>query len=193
MKKIVFFVLVSVIFFQIAQADTLFSSGSISGVFGGPLIKYSKINNEDALIVGARGGWAFNSMLTIGGGAYGLLNDIPIYAAQSDTNFVNLGYGGIVAEYVGMSDNMIHWQVNMLLGSGVVSTRNGNKTGKNDMIFVFEPGADGVLNISSTIRVALGLSYRIVSGVDPDNFNGYLNNSDLSGFTASLTMLFGSF
>lgn len=193
MKKIVFFVLVSVIFFEIAQADTLFSSGSISGVFGGPLIKYTKLNGEDALIVGARGGWAFNSILTIGGGAYGLLNDIPINAAQSDTNFINLGYGGIVAEYVGMSDNMIHWKVNMLLGTGVVSTRNGNKTGKNDMIFVFEPGADGVLNISSTIRVALGLSYRIVSGIDPDNFNSYLTNSDLSGFTASLTMLFGSF
>jgi len=193
-KKNIFIMIICILFVSnFAHADSLFSNGSISGVFGGPLIKYTKLNGEDALIVGARGGWAFNSILTIGGGAYVLLNDIPINAAQSDTNFINLGYGGIVAEYVGMSDNMIHWQINMLLGTGAVSTRNGNKTGKNDMIFVFEPGADGVLNISSTIRVALGLSYRIVSGVDPDNFNGYLANSDLSGFTASLTMLFGSF
>jgi len=193
-KKIIFIIITCILFVSnLLCADSLFSSGSISGVFGGPLIKYTKLNNEGALIVGARGGWAFNNMLTIGGGAYGVMNDVPINPAQPDTNFINLGYGGIVVEYVGMSDNMIHWQVNMLLGTGAVSTRNGNKTGENDMIFIFEPGADGVLNISSTIRVALGISYRIVSGVDPDNFNDYLNNSDLSGFTASLTMLFGSF
>ena len=194
MKKKIFIICIFILLASnFVCADSLFSGGSISGVFGSPLIKYTKLNSEDALIVGARGGWAFNSMITIGGGAYGLLNDIPINAAQSDTNFINLGYGGIIAEYVDMSDNMIHWQVNMLLGTGAVSTRNGNKTGENDMIFILEPGADGVLNISSTIRVALGISYRFVSGVDPDNFNDYLNNSDLSGFTASLTLLFGSF
>jgi len=56
-----------------------------------------------------------------------------------------------------------------------------------------KPGADAVLNITSTIRFAAGLSYRFVSGVDPDNFNEYLKNSDLSNLTASLTLLFGSF
>ncbi len=194
MKKIIILIiLISTAILSKAQADSLFSSGSISGVFGGPLVKYTKINNKDALILGARGGWAFNSMFTIGGGAYGLVNDIPINAAQSDTNFINLGYGGIVVEFVGMSDNVMHWQVNGLIGTGSVNTRNGNNTGKNDIIFVLEPGADAVLNITSSIRLAAGISYRFVSGVDPDNFNGHLKNSDLSNFSASLTLLFGSF
>ncbi len=193
MKKIIILIIISVTILGIAQADSLFSSGSISGVFGGPLVKYTKINNENALILGARGGWAFNSQFTIGGGAYGLVNDIPINAAQPDTNFVNLGYGGIVVEFVGMSDNVIHWQVGGLIGTGAVSTRNGNETGKNDIIFVLEPGADAVLNITSTIRLAAGISYRFVSGVDPDNFSGHLTNSDLSSFSANLTLLFGSF
>jgi len=92
-----------------------------------------------------------------------------------------------------MSDNVIHWQVGGLIGTGAVSTRNGNNTGRNDIIFILEPGADAVLNITSTIRFAAGLSYRFVSGVDPDNFNEYLKNSDLSNLTASLTLLFGSF
>ncbi len=194
MKKIIIIIiLISAAILSKAQADSLFSSGSISGVFGGPLVKYTKINNKDALILGARGGWAFNSIFTIGGGAYGLVNDIPINAAQSDTNFINLSYGGIVVEFVGMSDNVMHWKVNGLIGTGAVSTRNGNNTGKNDIIFVLEPGADAVLNITSTIRLSAGLSYRFVSGVDPNNFNEYLKNGDLSGFTASLTLLFGSF
>ena len=194
MKKIlILIILISVTLLGIAQADSLFSGGSISGVFGGPLVKYTKINNKDALILGARGGWAFNSIFTIGGGAYGLANDIPINAAQPDTNFINLGYGGIVVEYVGMSDNVIHWQVGGLIGTGAVSTRNGNETGKNDIIFVLEPGADAVLNITSTIRLSAGISYRFVSGVDSDNFDYYLKNSDLSNFSASLTLLFGSF
>ncbi|OPX27057.1 MAG: hypothetical protein B1H05_01335 [Candidatus Cloacimonas sp. 4484_140] len=193
MKKFIIVLFLSVLLISIAQADSLFSSGSISGVFGGPLVKYTKINNKDALILGARGGWAFNSIFTIGGGAYGLVNDIPINAAQPDTNFINLGYGGIVVEYVGMSDNVIHWQVGGLIGTGAVSTRNGNETGKNDIIFVLEPGADAVLNITSTIRLSAGISYRFVSGVDSDNFDYYLKNSDLSNFSASLTLLFGSF
>jgi len=193
-KKIIGLLIVfSIVIVQFVYADSLFSSGSLSGVFGGPLIKYTKLNNEDALIVGARGGWAFNSIFTIGGGAYGLVNDIPINAAQPDTNFINLGYGGIVVEYVGMSDNVIHWQVGGLIGTGAVSTRNGNETGKNDIIFVLEPGADAVLNITSTIRLSAGISYRFVSGVDSDNFDYYLKNSDLSNFSASLTLLFGSF
>ncbi|MDP8226121.1 MAG: hypothetical protein P9L89_00560 [Candidatus Celaenobacter polaris] len=193
-KKIFLIMIIFALFVSnFAYTDSLFSNGSISGVFGGPIAKYTKINNKDALILGARGGWAFNSMFTIGGGAYGLVNDIPIDAAQSDTNFINLGYGGIVVEFVGMSDNVMHWQVNGLIGTGAVSTRNGNNTGKNDIIFVLEPGADAVLNITSSIRLAAGISYRFVSGVDPDNFSGFLNNSDLSNFSASLTLLFGSF
>ena len=193
-KKIIgLLIIFSIVIVQFAQADSLFSSGSISSVFGGPLVKYTKINNKDALILGARGGWSFNSIFTIGGGAYGLVNDIPINAAQPDTNFINLGYGGIVVEYVGMSDNVIHWQVGGLIGTGAVSTRNGNETGKNDIIFVLEPGADAVLNITSTIRLSAGISYRFVSGVDSDNFDYYLKNSDLSNFSASLTLLFGSF
>ncbi len=194
MKKIIILIiLISTAILSKAQADSLFSSRSISGVFGGPLVKYTKINNKDALILGARGGWAFNSIFTIGIGAYGLANDIPINTAQSDTNFINLGYGGIIVEFVGMSDNVMHWQVGGLIGTGSVSTRNGNDTGKNDIIFVLEPGADAVLNITSSIRLAAGISYRFVSGVDSDNFSGFLNNSDLSNFSASLTLLFGSF
>jgi len=193
-KKIIFIMIIFIVFVSnFAHTESLFSDGFISGVFGGPLIKYTKLNNEDALILGARGGWAFNSMITVGIGAYGLMNDIPINAAQSDTNFIKLGYGGIIVEYVGMSDNMLHWQVGGLIGTGAVSTRNGNNTGRNDIIFILEPGADAVLNITSTIRFAAGLSYRFVSGVDPDNFNEYLKNSDLSNLTASLTLLFGSF
>jgi len=192
MKKVVILI-ISIAILSTAHAGSLFSGGSISGVFGGPLVKYTKINDKEALILGARGGWAFNSIFTIGIGAYGLVNDIPFNSAQSDTNFVNLGYGGIVIEYIGMPDNVIHWQVGALIGTGAVSTRNGNETGKNDIIFVLEPGADAVLNITSTIRLSAGISYRFVSGVDPDNFDGFLNNSDLSNFTASLTLLFGSF
>lgn len=193
-KKIISFVFVLVFMFSIyAHAESLFSSGSLSGVFGGPIAKYTKINNEDALIVGARGGWVFNSMFSVGGGAYGLMNDIPINAAQPDTNFINLGYGGIILEYIGMSDNIIHWQVNTLIGTGVVSTRNGNDTGKNDMIFILEPGIDGVLNISSTIRINAGISYRYISGIDPNNFSGYLAKNDLSNLSVGLAVMFGSF
>lgn len=193
-KKIIgLIILFSLVILQVAHADSLFSSGSLSGVFGGPLVKYTKINNEDALILGARGGWAFNSTFSVGGGAYGIMNDIPINASQPDTNFINLGYGGIIVEYIGMTDNIIHWQANLLIGTGVVGIRNGNDTGKNDMIFILEPCIEGVVNITASIRASAGLSYRIVSGVDSDNFDGHLRKNDLSNFTLGLSVMFGSF
>jgi hypothetical protein len=60
-----------------AQEQTLVGNGEISnGGFGGPVIKYTQIKNEPAILVGGRGGWIINHTFVIGGGGYGLANQI---------------------------------------------------------------------------------------------------------------------
>jgi hypothetical protein len=59
-----------------AQEETLFKGDIQTGGFGGPVIKLTRINDQGALMVGGRGGWIINHCLALGGGGYGIVNDV---------------------------------------------------------------------------------------------------------------------
>jgi hypothetical protein len=199
-------VLSLILSFQLfAQEETLVGNGEVThGGFGGPVIKYTQIKGEPAILVGGRGGWIINHTFIIGGGGYGLANDIrannPLIVAPGITKpYLNFGYGGLELEYIIESDKLLHFSVYSLIGAGSVSYRAGlfnhNETdwdhsgSPNDAFFVFEPAANVELNIISFLRINAGVSYRFVSGVNFDD----LENSDLAGLSANLTLKFGAF
>ncbi|HSR18815.1 MAG TPA: hypothetical protein VLM39_12055 [Ignavibacteriaceae bacterium] len=182
-----------------AQEETLIGNGEVSnGGFGGPVVKFTQIKGEPAVLVGGRGGWIINHSFVIGGGGYGLANDIeadiPIYGMYSQP-FINFGYGGFEMEYIINSDKIIHFSVATLIGGGGVSYRNDlwndheDWDSPHDEFFVLEPSANIELNIISFFRINAGVSYRFISGTNLDD----LKNSDLAGPAASLTLKFGSF
>ncbi len=187
-----------------SQEKTLLGSGEVSnGGFGGPVVKYVQIKGEPGVLVGGRGGWIINHTFVIGGGGYGLANDIKsdnppyLYNGQWYNTYLNFGYGGVELEYIFQSDDLLHFSVYSLIGGGDVSYRNErfndnhdmNWDSNNDAFFVFEPAINAELNVISFMRIDVGASYRFISGV---NFEG-LKNSDLAGPSASLTLKFGSF
>ena len=199
-------VLSLILSFQLfAQEETLVGNGEVThGGFGGPVIKYTQVKGEPSVLVGGRGGWIINHTFIIGGGGYGLANDIkannPLIIAPGITKpYLNFGYGGLELEYIIESDKLLHFSVYSLIGAGSVSYRaelfdhNGSDCDSggspNDAFFVFEPAANVELNIVSFLRINAGVSYRFVSGVNFDN----LENSDLAGLSANLTLKFGTF
>jgi hypothetical protein len=199
-------VLSLILSFQLfAQEETLLGSGEVThGGFGGPVIKYTQIKGEPSVLVGGRGGWIINHNFIIGGGGYGLANDIkannPLIILPGITKpYLNFGYGGLELEYIIESDKLLHFSVYSLIGAGSVSYRSGlfndNESGwdhagsPNDAFFVFEPAANVELNVISFLRVNAGVSYRFISGVNFDD----LKNSDLAGLSANLTLKFGAF
>ena len=200
-------VLSLIFFFQLfAQEETLLGSGEVThGGFGGPVIKYTQIKGEPAVLVGGRGGWIINHTFIIGGGGYGLVNDMkannPLIIVPGITKpYLNFGYGGLELEYIIESDKLLHFSVYSLIGAGGVSYREGlfNHNGTDwdhdgnspsDAFFVFEPAANVELNIISFLRINAGVSYRFVSGVNFDD----LKNSDLAGISGQLTLKFGAF
>jgi hypothetical protein len=103
MKTLSRVIALSLIFcFQLfAQEETLLGSGEVThGGFGGPVFKYAQIKGEPAILVGGRGGWILNHTFIIGGGGYGLANDIkannPLIIAPGITKpYLNFGYGGL--------------------------------------------------------------------------------------------------
>lgn len=171
-----------------AQEETVLSGGIRSGGFGAPVVKFSQVNDSFGLFVGGRGGWIINSTFVIGGGGYGLANDVvPDESSLPFDPFrrIEMGYGGLELEYIGLSDRVIHYSVYVLIGGGGVSHR----TPISDSFFVLEPAVNVEVNLVSWFRLNGGVGYRYVSGVNSPE----LTNSDLSAFAGSLTFKFGSF
>ena len=178
----------------LAQDETLISGKIESGGFGGPVVKFTQVTDEFGVLVGGRGGWIINHTFVIGGGGYGLANEIKAKQIGPDTLlYLSLGYGGLELEYVHASNKLIHSSIQVLIGAGGVNYTerdNHSERGREgDTFFVVEPGVNLILNVAKSFRVGVGASYRFISGV---NFNG-LSNGDLSGPAATLTFKFGKF
>lgn len=196
MKTTIVFLVISVIALQsFGQEQTLLSGKIEHGGYGGPVVKFTSINDKFGVLVGGHGGWIINHTLILGGGGYGLVNE-----AEANTlgplgeRYVEFGYGGFEVEWVINSDKLIHFSIHTLIGGGSVTFRNEaeditfrDKT--TDNFFVLEPGATLDLNVTSWLRFSVGASYRFASGVD----SPVSTNSDLSAPAAVVMLRFGKF
>lgn len=191
MKKKVFLkIFCMCLFLQgVILGQSVFASDLFTHTFGGPSVKYTRLNGQDAYLAGARGGWVFDDRVTLGFDGYGLMNDIEINTAQPDTNLMSYGYGGIVVDYIFFPDRIIHAQVNTLLGGGYLSYRKSD-TDKGDMFFLIEPGVNAVIKAESFADIAIGVSYRYAWGLKPATFEGFLSNDTISSFSFNLTLIF---
>ncbi len=173
------------------EDETLMSGKTTVGGFGAPVVKFSEINDEFAILVGGCGGLIINHAFVIGGGGYGLVNDIEVSGLPyPEYRWLNFGYGGLLLGYVNRSRKLAHFSIHSLIGWGGLCYRTMYYDDwYNDAIFVFEPGIDLMLNVSKNFRIGLGGSYRFVNGVDLVG----LDNDDISGPSTSLTFKFGKF
>jgi len=192
-----FFIMLFLVIFVIsasAQEETLISGPIESGGYGAPVVKFGQIKGQNGIFVGGQGGWIINHAFVIGGGGYGLVNDIK--AVTDDLGrvlYLDFSYGGLLMEYIIASQKLVHFSIHSLIGAGRVSYRDkddndGDDYG-SDQFFVLEPGANLMLNLHKNIRIGVGATYRYVSDVD----YGELSNSNLRGVTAQLIIKFGSF
>lgn len=175
--------------------ETLISGPVVHGGFGGPSIKVTGINGKAGVLVGGYGGWFINHAFLIGGGGYGLVSEIkaPVEDSAGNNFYYKLGYGGLFFEYVNNSHKLFHYTINTLIGTGELtySARKGTTFDKypDDTFFVFEPSFNVELNVTTYCRVALGVSYRYIDGLDIAETTA----EDLSALSANLNFKFGSF
>jgi hypothetical protein len=197
MKKLAVATMVSVFFMMsltaMAQEQTLITGQVQHGGFGGPVMKITTFRDDVGLLVGGRGGWIINHVLALGGGGYGLTNNIE---APIRGYYLNVGYGGPIVEYIIASNRLVHASVNLLIGAGGVNYREDywdidehSIFIEEDAFFVMEPGVDLELNVTNFLRVNAGISYRLIDGVESRD----LDDSDMSGVAATLMLKFGKF
>lgn len=182
-----------------AQQQTLLDTDDIEhGGYGAFVLKFTTLNNEFAVLAGARGGWIINHTVAIGFAGYGVANNIHSFMlGPLGERFLMLGYGGLDLEFILNSDDLVHLSFHSLIGGGSVGFRNGMEDdwmandggGHHDGFFVVEPGVNLDLNVMTWFRASVGASYRYVSGIT----SGASKNDDIRGPSAMLTLRFGEF
>jgi len=178
----------------LAQEETLVKGDIESGGFGGPVVKFGTFNGELGVLVGGRGGWIINHSFILGGGGYGLANNVRAKTlGPNGERYVNFGYGGLELEYIPQSDKLVHLSFMVLIGAGGVGWRDEDvgvsRNSEGDAFFIVEPAVHATLNVTKYFRISAGASFRVISGVNSD----VSSNASLGGPSAVLTFRFGKF
>lgn len=187
------------------EMETLFGTENLKfGGYGAPELKMGIIGENDlAIIIGGRGGVIFNNSVSFGGASYTLITapnvdyneDLP---QGVDDLYLRANWGGFYLEYISSSEKSVHFVVSSMIGWGEASytpsfsdmvNKDLDWTWEKSNMFVFEPGIGLELNLTKYMRLELGASYRIVSGLELSQ----TENTDLSGFSGNLALKFGLF
>ena len=202
MRTLVFVIMLSAFAANLAaQEQTLFNDDTEKGGFGGPVVKLTSIRNQNAVMVGGRGGWIIDHSLLLGGGGYAVASEVD--APEGALSFfegpldIEFAYFGFEMEYVVHPKSLGHFSFYTLIGGGAINyvkdvgpvTRSNEQAGETNFVFVLEPAVNAELNVTTWFRLNAGASYRLVTRVSQPG----LKDSDFNGMTATLTFKFGNF
>lgn len=89
-----------------AQEETLFGEDLKSRGYGGPAVHVASLFDATHIMIG---GWIIDHTFVIGGG-YGAIQRIDISNETSGSLLyeARMGYGGLLPEYVYVSDKLMH-------------------------------------------------------------------------------------
>ena len=194
-----FFILAASLWAEEDVKETKTEKPSEGGVFGGPVLKVTKINDVFGLTVGGRAGWIYKHRYAIGGGFYGLLRDVEVEVSGADREReFEFAYSGLELEYIIAPSQDVHLSVQTLIGFGGLTDRYQRRVyyvvddynrygGPDDSIFIVEPQLNIVWNMKTYLQIYFGGSYRYIRGVGIEG----LHNSDLNGYSVVVTFRFG--
>src|SRR6266702_4119933 len=106
---------------RLTSADTQQPAGPMkiervhSGVLVAPDFKVTRFDGRTSELVGGYGGWLSDKTFFVGGGGYWLAN------GSRDRR---LGYGGVVLQWMGRSDETIGYSIKGLVGGGTSTLAN---------------------------------------------------------------------
>lgn len=188
MKKQINAILVGLVFMSVTvlgqependQMRTVFGSPEVTSVggYGAVDVGYTKINDLDAVFIGARGMAVINHSLAIGLGGKGIISR-PVDDVYLNHEYAFAGgYGGVYIEPIVGAFNPVHLSFPVLIGAGGIGylkhwghydDYENDVTVDEDSYayFVFEPGVEIEFNVISWMRFALVGSYRLTSDVN---------------------------
>jgi hypothetical protein len=144
--------------------------------------------------MGGQGGWVINRQFVIGGAGRGLVTT-PDLNFNSRSAELQMGYGGLLLEYIGAPSELVHYGTSVVLGGGTAQIVPQGFDPRDDesfdqtTFFAAEGGARLELNVTTYFRIGVTGGYRLVAGSDLQE----VSDTDLGGPYGELSLRFGSF
>ena len=184
-------------------AEPVFSQQLDGGAFGAPIVKFSSIGGQNAILAGGRFGWVIDSSIVLGGGIYALESRVKtniVDPVSGQDVLLNYNCGGIELEYIFFPRNPIHASVGMFVaGAGTtygVSDKGVPHTSYfSQNLLLFEPQADIEFNVVGWLHIDAGVSYRICNPPGTGRFydTGGISLHDLQGLSVVVALKLGEF
>ena len=176
------------------ETKTLFGSDTDIGYVWGVETKTTDIKSDIGTSIGFFGGVLINHAYLVG----------LAFGANISHPDVNHSYFGVITQRTYKPEELIHCSGQLFLGVG--STKDymmkkssmmdnfGNTTGPG--FYIIEPGVNAEVNMNETVRLLVGLSYRIVTGLDEDDdliSKTNVTSGDFSGFHINIGVKVGKY
>jgi len=155
-----------------------------------PMLKATNMNNTWGSLLGVHAGAVLNKNILVGLGTY----------ATFGHESVNMGYTGLIVEYRYQPHRLFHFGGSMLVGYGAANTMRPTSFRPFGLFenavrlfsanfFVLEPSAFGEVNLSPSVALSLGASYRYIAGYR-ESLGAALTNANLSGISINTGVRF---
>jgi len=196
-------ILVSAMQISLANERRVLTSDEVThGGFLLPELKITEINNQSETLFGLKGAWLVDHSFYLGMAGYG-----SGYKIKNTDKY--MAYGGILIGYIFNPNHLVSISTDLLIGAGAFAednddideddgnryfSRNRNRhhysdkrNREADLFSVYEPSINILLNVTESMRLSLGASYRYLQKTNFDT----LRDEDVSGGTVSLGIMFG--
>jgi hypothetical protein len=175
---------------EVSTKTLLKSDVKITEIFA-PEVKFNSIQGDIGTLLGFYCGPSINRTFLIG--ACGGVN--------LGHPRVNYGYFGGIGQYVSRPEEIVHFSGQLVVAYGTTKDYENPKSGPMDnfwnisgaSFFLMEPGINLELNISNSMVLVLGMSYRYISGLNESSEDislTHLTNEDLSGLNFIIGLKF---
>ncbi|MFC1692274.1 hypothetical protein ACFL1R_02075 [Candidatus Latescibacterota bacterium] len=176
------------------ETKTLFGPETDIGFVWGIETKSTDIKGDIGTSIGFVGGALINHAYLVG----------LAVGANITHPEVNHGYLGVITQYTYKPGELIHCSGQLFLGTGTTKDYENKKSSTMDNFgnitgpgfYIIEPGVNAEVNMNETVRLLVGLSYRIVTGLDKDDdliSKTNVKSSDFSGFHINIGVKVGKY
>jgi hypothetical protein len=147
-----------------------------------PEFKLTSLSGEMAAMPGFQLGPALGHTLYFGLAGNTLVNNVNFSKNYENLKAFDFWDAGVIVDWTIFHTYLVHGSLNCFLGYGQLTVRPLDTHSARSDLFVADPGLNVMLNLTTSLELGIGGSYRIVSGSDCRD----LSNSDLSGLTGTI-------
>ncbi len=147
-----------------------------------PELKLSRFGGQAAALPGFQMGPALGRTLYFGLAGNALVNNVNASDQYRNLKAFDFWDAGVCVDWTLFHASLVHGSLGCFLGYGQLRAEPPAGGSERADLFVADPGVNVMLNLTPTLELGLGGSYRIVSG---SNFQD-LSNSDLGGLTGAV-------